>query len=272
MNIDKVAELTYHIITEYYKNNLKPFFEYLDENILWFGPAEKQILKTKQAMLDAWAKEQNELTFTVGDVIVYKIPLTKKSCDIIITYPVYTHYPDGVTHLHNQRMDCLWMEKTIDSTDGQSETVSRIVRMNISNSIRMHDEDFVYAVHSEHSNVGQLNYPHGSHITFKGKNNMVYHFLSDSILWIEKSDAGRHSIVHTVNEDFLSVEGTNYFNKEYPSLFFAPHISYLVNPLHIRSVERLKITLDNDTELPIPEKKYTKFKSDFVKWSENQKE
>ena len=53
MNINTISKLTYYIVSEYYKNNLEPFFEYLDDNILWFGPAEKQILKSKPSMLDA---------------------------------------------------------------------------------------------------------------------------------------------------------------------------------------------------------------------------
>ena len=46
-------KLTYYIVSEYYRNNLEPFFEYIDENILWIGPADKQLLRSKDAIIEA---------------------------------------------------------------------------------------------------------------------------------------------------------------------------------------------------------------------------
>ena len=31
-----------HIITEYYNNNLQPYFDSISEDVLWIGPAERQ--------------------------------------------------------------------------------------------------------------------------------------------------------------------------------------------------------------------------------------
>ncbi|MBQ7504576.1 MAG: LytTR family transcriptional regulator [Ruminococcus sp.] len=270
MNINTISKLTYYIVSEYYKNNLEPFFEYLDDNILWFGPAEKQILKSKQSMLDAWSREQNDLTFTIGDVVEYKVPLTKTCCNIIVSFPIFTHYPDGVTHLHNQRIDCLWTEYKTKDDHGNITTTPRILKMHISNTVRMNDEDFVYAVHSENNNIGQLNFSQSEHVTFRGKNNTIYHCISDSILWIEKANEGRNSLVYTLTGEIESSEKTLYFLEKYPELFLSPHVSYLVNPLHIKSINRFQITLDNNTVLSVPEKKYTKFKSSFSEWIETQ--
>ena len=38
------------------------------------------------------------------------------------------------------------------------------------------------------------------------------------------------------------------------------HKCFLVNPKHIKCIERFNVTLINDTKIPILEKKYTAFK------------
>ena len=82
--------------------------------------------------------------------------------------------------------------------------------------------------------------------------------------------SGRNSLVYTLTGEIESSEKTLYFLEKYPELFLSPHVSYLVNPLHIKSINRFQITLDNNTVLSVPEKKYTKFKSSFSEWIETQ--
>ena len=40
-----------HIITEYYNNNLQPFFDNISEDILWIGPAERQELRGRDKII-----------------------------------------------------------------------------------------------------------------------------------------------------------------------------------------------------------------------------
>lgn len=44
-----------YIITEYYKNNLNPYFECLADNVLWLGPAEKQEIRGKENIINAFS-------------------------------------------------------------------------------------------------------------------------------------------------------------------------------------------------------------------------
>lgn len=34
-----------YIITEYYNNNLQPYFDNISEDVLWIGPAERQEIR-----------------------------------------------------------------------------------------------------------------------------------------------------------------------------------------------------------------------------------
>lgn len=269
MVIQEILRLSYRVVSEYYHNNLAPFFEYIDDNILWIGPADKQLLRSKAAIISAWSREKPDMTFSMGNVTEYPIPLTPKCCNVILTYPVYTHYPDGSTQLHNQRMDFTWAERRITDEAGSTKVVPRIVKLHISNGVRIDDKDFIYAVHSKDIDTGQVTRSTpGTRLLFGGKDGLTYHFLSDSILWIEKLDKGKYTVVHTDTKDIPSNKNTDYFSENYPGVFLAPHMSYLVNPIHIKTIQRFKLTLDNGRSLSIPEKKYTKFKAEFYRWSE----
>ena len=267
MDTNDIIKLSNHIVIEYYSNNLKPFFDHLDNDVIWFGPADKQILRSKQAIISAWSKEKSDLTFTMGNIQEYPVPLTSKCCNIIITFPIYTHYPDGTSHLHNQRIDFTWIERRILENNAYV-TVPRLIKIHISNAFRLSDEDFIYPVHSKANNTGQIvsSISNGSYILFKGKDGQIYNYLSDSILWIEKHNEGRNAVIHTMTDAVLCVEKTDMFLQKYPDVFLTPHTSYLINPIHIASIKRFSVTLDNEKQLPISEKKYTRFKADFAEW------
>lgn len=266
MVISKILSISHYMISEYYNNNLEPFFEYIDEKILWIGPAEKQLLRSKAEIVEAWSKEASNLTFTMGNVTEYSVPLTPKCCNVVIIFPIYTHYPDGVTQMHNQRMDFTWTERKIKDENGNTITVPRVVKLHISNGVQLDERDFIYAVHSKNINTNQLIMSSGTRILFNSKDGLTCSYLSDSILWIEKLDHGKYTIIHTATEDIPSNKSANYFMENYPNLFLSPHQSYLVNPLHIKNIYRFKLTLSNGETLPIPEKKYTKFKTEFSEW------
>lgn len=268
MVINEVLKLSYHIVSEYYRNNPEPFFEYIDENILWIGPAEKQLLRSRNAILKAWAKEESDLTFTMGNITEYPVPLTPKCCCVVLTFPIYTHYPDGVTQMHSQRMDFTWAERKITDDNGTTATIPRIIKLHISNGVQIDDQDFIYAVHSKNINTNQIVCSPGVRILFSSKDGLTCSYLSDSILWIEKLDHGKYSIIHTATDDIPSNKSTGYFVENYTNIFLSPHTSYLVNPLHIKNIYRFKLTLDNGETLPIPEKKYTRFKTEFADWME----
>lgn len=212
--------------------------------------------------------ETPQMTFTMGNVTEYPISLTPKCCNVILTFPVNTHYPDGVTQMHSQRMDFTWIEKKMKNESGETITVPRIVKLHISNGVQMDDQDFIYAVHSKNINTNQISFCPDVRVLFTSKDGLTCSYLSESILWIEKLDHGKYSIVHTATEDIPSNKNTDYFLENYPGVFLTPHKSYLVNPIHIRNIRRFNLTLDTDKILPIPEKKYTKFKEEFKKWTD----
>lgn len=74
MKKDDIIRLSIYIITEYYKNNLTPFFEHISDDVLWVGPAKRQLLQGKKNLMQAFAQEKHNLTFTMGDIKVLCVP------------------------------------------------------------------------------------------------------------------------------------------------------------------------------------------------------
>ena len=74
MRTDDLIYRSIYIITQYYKNDLEPFFGSISDDILWLGPAERQMIHGKQTLLQTFAREENNLTFTMGSIM----PMARK--------------------------------------------------------------------------------------------------------------------------------------------------------------------------------------------------
>ena len=48
MTVNEITDLTASLLIKYYDNDIQPFLDYCHEDILWFGPAKKQVIRTKK--------------------------------------------------------------------------------------------------------------------------------------------------------------------------------------------------------------------------------
>ena len=46
-----------YIITEYYNNNLQPYFDSISEDVLWIGPAERQEIRGREQVISTFSAE-----------------------------------------------------------------------------------------------------------------------------------------------------------------------------------------------------------------------
>lgn len=103
-------------------------------------------------------------------------------------------------------------------------------------------------------------------VAFRDDAGSDYYFPVTDILYIESAGSGRRSIVHTTLAVIESKERLSDFENRYPKQFFRAHASYLINPMHVRIVTRRGVQLANGEEIPVPEKKSTRFKNDLKEW------
>ncbi len=267
VNQHAITELSAELIMRYYENEFMPFLEHFDDKSLWYGPAEGQFIKGREAMIDIWNKEEHTLTFTVGDMKAEAITSHPSFCDVMLSYPVVTHYPDGQDISVYQRLLLCWGERRFTNEDGERVKQPRILVCHISNPHAKHEEDVIYPKNFQQVYTERDIAPHrGERLHFHGVDRSDYFYLSDHILWIESSTGGLHSILHTASETTEVFDRVSDLYRKYSHLFLRCHQSYLVNPHYIRNIRRFKVTLANGVLLPIPEKKYTAFRNQAAEY------
>lgn len=257
MNTKKIINLTNDIIQKYYQNDVQPFLDSIDEKVLWYGPAKGQFLSGRQALLDAWADENNPLTFTLGNILLDHISTQSTYCEVMMSFSITTHFPNGDDITVDQIIHVTWCERKIDGVK-----VPRMLVVHISNLYQQHKADNIYPVHFNEIYKGYIPIAKATkRIYLHGTDSSDLYLLTDTIICVESVDYGRHSVVYTTDGAFRTSASTVFLEKEHPDFLVRCHRCYLVNPLHIIGVSRFKVTMSNGKELPIPEKKYTAFKN-----------
>lgn len=266
MKTEDLIHRSIFIITEYYKNNTDPFFESISDDVLWIGPAQRQRIQGREAIIQTWAKEKHALSFAMSDIKVMTIAPAAHVREILLSYDVFTYYPSGYTVLHNQRLHYTWREKQVKTENGR-KYLSEIVMMHISNAFPSDTRDTIYPVHYDQI-AASMSMPvplnTERYVTARSTDRNIHRIVANHILYIETVKQSTKLQIHTVS-GVITVHGTlSQFEKEHPGLFLRVHASYLLNPVHVRAIRRFRISLSDGTELPVPEKKYTRIKAQLL--------
>ncbi|MBR1673205.1 MAG: LytTR family transcriptional regulator DNA-binding domain-containing protein [Fretibacterium sp.] len=262
MNRQKIANLSADLILRYYDNDVKPILEHMDNDALWYGPAEGQFMRGRRTMIEAWAAEGRPLTFTVGNLKTTALSSGPSLCVVVLAYSVVTHYPSGNDLTLNQRLALTWCERTLRDEQGKRVRVPRILLCDITNPHPKSAEDTIYPVHFEQVVSGLMDVPlRGERLVFRGIGSTEYYLFSGSILWGESCAKGRRCLLHLADGSEAEVAASvGNIAAAYPSLFLRCHSSYFVNPSYVKNLRRFAVTMMSGAELPVPEKSYTAFK------------
>lgn len=188
-------------------------------------------------MISTFSAEKHEPTFSMGAIHSTCISPNKSTHEIILSYEIYTHYPDGSTALHDQRLQYSWYKRTVRAKTG-SVSHWEIAVPHISNAWTYDSKDTIYQVHYKHldSPVRLIEKP-GHFISVTASNMNVHRIPINCLLYIE-------TIKRTTK---LRI-----------------HSSYLINPECVSKIERFAVTPSDGTRLPVPEKKYTAIKRQLL--------
>ncbi|MBQ7715406.1 MAG: LytTR family transcriptional regulator DNA-binding domain-containing protein [Clostridia bacterium] len=266
MNLKEMSELSAELIIKYYDNDYMPFLEHMDDDALWYGPAEGQFLRGRERMIKTWKNEEHTLTFSLGNIQTAVTSAHPSFCDVVLTYVVITHYPDGHDLSVLQRLLLTWCERKVKDESGKTRKLHRILCCHIANLHRKSEDDVIYAKEAHPVLIGTQSMPHRSDfIHFHSSDKSEYYFHSDTVTYIESDSLKKHCIIHAKTGDVTVQAGIGDIERRFPGLFLRCHQSYLVNPNYIREMRRFSVTLADGTELPVPEKKYTSFRAEVAK-------
>ena len=95
MNLQTMSSVSAELILRYYENEPMSFLEHMDDEAMWYGPAEGQFIRGREEMIRAWSREEHPLTFTVASMKTRANSAHPSSCNVMLTYTVVTHDPNG---------------------------------------------------------------------------------------------------------------------------------------------------------------------------------
>lgn len=211
------------------------------------------MLRTKKAITEAFSRENHSLRFVLHDLTLIPISVgSRQACEILAFFRVDTIWPDGSSNQVLQRIQLTWCLQAGEP---------RIRVCYISNAISYDNRDFIYPVHyaESHRKMSLAGEAPSKRLSFRGPNKSLIYLNRDHILCIETS--GRHTILHTIDDDFESPESLSTIERRYPDDLIRCHQSYLINPDRVTQIRRFELQLTGGTVLPNPEKKYTAVKA-----------
>ncbi|MFR4571485.1 MAG: hypothetical protein ACLT60_04870 [Hominenteromicrobium sp.] len=69
MTTQALLQLSADIITRYYNNEIEPFLAACHPDVLWIGPANTQIIRTRETLIETFAEEHHNLRFEMHDLV-----------------------------------------------------------------------------------------------------------------------------------------------------------------------------------------------------------
>ncbi len=259
MTIKDITDLTVNLLIKYYNNDIQPFLDHCHKDILWLGPAKKQVIRTKQALVEAFEKENQNLQFKVCDLTAVPLQISSNCIEVVLTFIVDTYWPDGNINQVYQRIDFTWEIK---------KDIARIRVCNICNPIDYDERDSIYPVHylESHSHM-TLHMESSGKLAFKGMNKSILYTSPEQILYMESM--GNHTRIYIGSQIFECIDRLSVISKKISKGFLRCHASYLVNTLYVQSIERFALTMTDGKRIPVPEKKYTAVKAMLLKSKSN---
>lgn len=248
---DLSAYLNY-LITEFYSDNLQPFYDAIDEDVIWVGPLHNQYLHGKDAAIRAFGAESGHISYTIGPIVTELIPHGRSQCDTVSFFSRKASYDDGRIIDINLCFHLSWIKKDT----WYMSVISIMVRP-------VGDErDKVYPLHppAAASTLGEIGEKETDRIMLREKaSGSALLIAPQSILWAES--AGHYSIVHIIDAEFTVTASLSRLDELTGGVLLRCHSGYLINPHFVRSITRFHITLADGSTVPVPEKKYTSVKA-----------
>lgn len=259
MNIKNCVESSIYMTTEYYKNNLEPFFSNMTDDVVWHGPAIGQRIAGIDNMRKAWGSENNVLTFELGDIEAQYTQVVPSACEVMLMFVVTTYYPNGDAYSVFQRIHFSWADCTVIDENGHKSRVPKFYMIHISNPISQHSSDFIYPVHYNEICDQQKSPVQEKRISLRGIDNVFYVLSVSSIVWAE-SEPGQHCSVHLLDKVINVRASVAEIERQTKGTLVRVHSGYIVNPKEVVSVRRFSVELSDGSVIPVPEKKYTAVK------------
>ncbi len=249
-------------LRDFYNNGNLEFVEYLDDNIIWYGPMEGQKIQGKANLIKAFSDRKNTLKFNIENLNTKLIPLKAEVFLLIATYELYTYYPGGKVVKYVQHVIIVCRRK---KKNGEYQWVAPLIH--VSDIISRDGKHETHPLYSEDFDKDIFDLIINSRgnvrkIVFSGKNNSNYYIAEDSIRYVE-GGKGVRSYIHTKEGIYTVNHILKDVMRELPDYYYRCHSSYIINLKCVIKISNYRIVLDNGEEIPVPVKRYSQIKQEI---------
>ncbi len=258
------------IVLSFYNHGTSDFFDFLDDDVVWYGPMDGQIVEGKEKLMELFNSEKKTLKFNIENMHVKMIPLKVDSLIIVATYKLMAYYPSGKVVIYDQHLVVVLGRKKM--ADGSYRWRCPIIH--VSDILHREKRDKLYLLNideNEKTHFEELFYERRAvkKISFAGASGTNYFIAEDSIIFVEGAK-GVKSYVYTPEGTLTVNHLIKDIESRLPDYYYRCHSSYIVNMKHITKISGYKIFLDTGHEIPVPVKKYAAVKEHVTAFMETQ--
>ncbi|MCQ2462115.1 MAG: LytTR family transcriptional regulator DNA-binding domain-containing protein [Clostridia bacterium] len=255
------------MLLSFYGDGDNDFYEYLDDDVMWYGPLEGQTIKGRDELKKVLYGGSRSLRFHIDNMKTKLFPLRADVILIIAEYRLTACYRNGKVVNYDQHAMVVIRKRRLE--DGQQ--VWRCPLIHISDILYKEKRDSSYALLIDEEKKQRLDRiiderGQTEKIILSGEGNSSYFLGADSIRYIE-GGKGIRSYVYTQEGMYTVTHLLKDIEKKLPDCYYRCHASYIVNMNCIKKISGYKITLDDGTEIPVPVKKYSAVREYIVAYA-----
>ena len=244
----------------FYNGDFDKFLEFLDENVIWYGPKQGQYVVGKENVKDVVCKKREGHSYRVENVQTKLISYTPSIYSIVVTYLLHCCRPDGTVKTVFQHV----IANGQKIRDRNGEPFWRCPFIHVSNAEQKAKTTGLSDAGLSEQQKLLLNRD-APRLVLPGDNYTTVYIREDSIKYIV-GGKGVMSYVYTNGGVYLVRRLLKQIYDCLPDYYYRCHSSYIVNLNHVLYLSSSKITLTDSTEIPISTKRYAQIKEDIGEW------
>jgi len=258
-------------IIGYYEYDYSILFEYLDDNVMWYGPNAGDVLIGKQALMDrslSYTKFAKKKKFVVSNLSSKLIYAREGRYSAVCQFRLFSTDSDGKTKEYNQRI--IINGQKLKNSDGEifwrvpfiSVANLNFPKSSSSNNTEISPtEQNTFKILSDSfsdKQVPRLVLPGENHVSIYLKEDMIKYAVGGKSVkcYIYTTD-GKTLVVRMLLKDLEAM---------LPTYYYRCHSSYIVNLRNVQSLSSKGLTLVDGTVIPISVKKYRETKNVIDDW------
>lgn len=248
-------------ILKFYNEGVIDFLDYLDDNVVWYGPNENSVVRGKENLVRALTGHSGKIRFSVENMSVDLIPAGSGCTTVILSFRLIADYSGETVTAFGQHIvlsvrsrkkdgEYIWNCPVIHVSDTvkSSRRTGEILNMN---------EDFATRTENYIKSRSGIR-----KISFRGEGNSIVYIPEDSVIYAE-AGKGVKCYLHLRNETVTVNMLLKDVTEKLPSYYYRCHSSFTVNTKMIASVSAYRVTMIDGEEIPVPEKKYAVVKKEI---------